>query len=197
MRACEEQNDRGETHLTPHRTGGMSFALSFQEVLLYSKWFSEDEQYYSLHTSSPIFGGLIGSLPLPQAPSTDTSSDSPVMKCSGLGVDWNAPTKMAEGLKTNPGEQEHSFKNVPAVLLAGSYIGSKCWPEKGVWNIEYRAPCKLYIWAREGEYNGGVDDSLKGLGWAREAAAGFQRSDGAALTLWSKHFTAGPHLSVL
>ena len=162
----------------------------FEELLLYSKWFSEDEQYYSLHTSDPIVGGLIGSLPLPKPPSTDTS-DSPVIKCSGLGVDWNAPTEMAEGLKSG----EHSFKNVPAVLRGGSYIGSKSWPQKGVWNIEYRAPCKLYIWALQGESNG-VDDSL-GVGWARENAEGFQRSDGAALTLWSKHFTAGPHCLAL
>ena len=80
---------------------------------------------------------------------------------------------------------------MPGVLLGGTYIGSKCWPSAGTWTIDYQAPCKLYVWAREGEYNAGVNDLLSAYVWAREAAEGFQRSDGAELHLWSRHFVEG------
>lgn len=77
---------------------------SREELLLYSKWFAEDEKYYMLHSSDPIVGGVIGTYPLPKTPKpSDGESDAPVTKCSGLGVDWNAPQKMAEGIQTNPG----------------------------------------------------------------------------------------------
>lgn len=157
-----------------------------KELLLFSKWFSEDEKYYMLHTSDPIVGGVLGTYPLPKAPKPETHrSNSWVTKCSGLGVEWNEPQKMAEGLQTNPGEQE-TFKNVPELLLNGSYIGSKSCPKAGEWQIEYQAPCKLYVWATA---NTGMDEL--NAGWAVEKAEGFQRSDGQGLKLWSKHFAKG------
>ncbi|CAK9011218.1 Calpain-15 (Small optic lobes homolog) [Durusdinium trenchii] len=171
------------------------------ELLLFSKWLEEDEKYYALHTSWPIVGGVIGTFPLPKPPPvTPGDGDNcfdPVTKCTGLDVEWNGPEKMAEGTQTNPGEKDHSFQNVPAVLIGGSYIGSKCWPKAGTWTIYYQAPCKLYVWARQGEYNGGVDELLQAAGgWAREKAEKFQRSDGSALSLWSKHFLDGETYSL-
>ena len=75
-----------------------------EELLLFSKWFSEDEKYYIMHTSAPIVGGALGTYPLPKPPKPETpSSSSWVTKCSGLGVEWNEPQEMAEGIQTNPG----------------------------------------------------------------------------------------------
>ncbi|CAJ1328154.1 unnamed protein product [Effrenium voratum] len=167
------------------------------ELLLFSKCFEEDEKYFIVHTSDPIVGGVIGTFPLPKPPPPDEGSQDPVTKCSGLGVDWNPPQKMAEGTQTNPGENDHTFKNVPAVLMDGTYIGSKCWPKEGTWTITYQVPCKLYVWARDGEYSGGVDELLKARGgWVREKVDGFQRSDGHALNLWSKRFIDGSEYSL-
>lgn len=154
--------------------------------------------------SSSFCGGLIGVYPLPKQPevlvsaacASMPSNDAPVTFCSGLEVEWNSPMKMEEGTQTNPGEEEHVFQNVPGVLLGGTYIGSKCWPSAGTWTIDYQAPCKLYVWAREGEYNAGVNDLLSADGWAREAAEGFQRSDGKELHLWSRHFMEGTSYSI-
>eukprot|EP00438_Fugacium_kawagutii_P021732 Skav236226 [mRNA] locus=scaffold132:191361:289207:+ [translate_table: standard] len=57
--------------------------------------------------------------------------------------------------------------------------------------IQFSVWLDRYIWAQD-EYNAGVDDLLKADAWACEKAEGFQRSDGKALSLWSKHFVTGP-----
>ena len=99
---------------------------------------------------------------------------------------------MAEGILLYP-DKDYTFENVPQVLLGGTYIGSHCWPKAGTWTIEYQAPVKLYVWATQGKYSGGVEDVLPADGWAVEAADGF--CGGAmALKLWSRHFTTGSSL---
>jgi len=177
---------------------------------LLSKYIEEEDRYTGRYEcfrtiSSYFCGGLVGTYPLPKepevmvsaaVPSVSEGADFPVTACSGLEIDWNPPTTMSEGTLTNPGEEELAFQNVPEVLLGGTYIGTKCWPSSGTWTIEYQAPCKLYVWARGDEYNAGVDELLSGDAWAREAADGFQRSDGPALHLWGRHFTTGSSYSI-
>jgi hypothetical protein len=94
-------------------------AACHEELLLFSKWFSEDEKYYMLHTSDPIVGGVLGTYPLPKAPKPETHrSNSWVTKCSGLGVEWSEPQKMAEGLQTNPGVDSSCSLEIATLRLA-------------------------------------------------------------------------------
>ena len=64
--------------------------------------------------------------------------------CSGLEIEWNQPQIMTEGTLTNPGDRDYVFENVPGCLAGGIYIGSRAWPKKGTWIIEYRPPTMLY-----------------------------------------------------
>lgn len=109
--------------------------------------------------------------------------------CSGLGVGWHPAKTLAEGELLYP-DKDYTFQNVPSFMLGGTYIGSKCWPKAGTWTIEYEAPATLYVWAAQGQFNGGVDEALGADGWVAEAAENF--CGGAiALNLWRRHFDKG------
>ncbi|CAK9025209.1 unnamed protein product [Durusdinium trenchii] len=124
----------------------------------------------------------------------DEDAGRPVTGCSGLFVDWHPARTMEEGIVLYP-EKDYTFQKVPAVLLGGTYIGSNCWPTAGTWTIEYQAPATLYVWAAQGQFNGGVDEALSADGWTAEAAEGF--CGGAlSLNLWSKHFDTGSSCSI-
>eukprot|EP00437_Effrenium_voratum_P004130 CAMPEP_0181423132 /NCGR_PEP_ID=MMETSP1110-20121109/13972_1 /TAXON_ID=174948 /ORGANISM="Symbiodinium sp., Strain CCMP421" /LENGTH=1183 /DNA_ID=CAMNT_0023546251 /DNA_START=81 /DNA_END=3632 /DNA_ORIENTATION=- len=119
---------------------------------------------------------------------------TPVTGCSGLSIGWHPARTMEEGMLLYP-EKDYTFKNIPDGLLGGTYIGSKCWPKAGTWTIEYKAPAMLYVWATQGQFNGGVDEALNADGWTAEAAEGF--CGGAlSLNLWSKQFTTGSSYSI-
>lgn len=165
-----------------------SFCGGALDLNLWSRQFSTGS-LYSIHLSEDtMIGGVVGTAPCMQLTSSP-SSNLVVKGCSGLGVDWHSAKPMEEGMLMYP-EKDYHFQNVPAVLLGASYVGSGCWPSGGSWTIEYQAPAKLYVWAQQGDYNGGVDAFLRGDGWAPEDAKGFSGGE-MALNLWSRSFTTG------
>ena len=157
---------------------------------LWSKQFDTGSTYSIEITADTMIGGVIGTSPCaPCVPARPPTSSAAVTDCSGLGVDWRPAQILEEGLLLYP-EKGYKFQNVPAPLLGGTYIGSHLWPMAGTWTIQYQAPAKIYVWAAKGEYNGGVDEALRGNGWVAEAAEGFS-GGGLDLNLWSRHFTTG------
>ena len=154
---------------------------------LWSKQFDTGSSYSIEVAGDTMVGGVIGTTPCVQL--TPAARSEAVGGCAGLGVDWHPGRTMSEGILLYP-DKDYKFENVPQVLLGGTYIGSHCWPKAGTWTIEYQAPVKLYVWATQGKYSGGLEDVLPADGWAVEAADGF--CGGAmALTLWSRRFTTG------
>ncbi|CAJ1452172.1 unnamed protein product [Effrenium voratum] len=132
--------------------------------------------------------------PVEDANDQDQDAGRTVTGCSGLFIDWYPARTMEEGIALYP-DKDYTFQNVPAVLLGGTYIGSKCWPTAGTWTIEYQAPATLFVWAAQGQFNGGADEALSADGWAAEAAEGF--CGGAlSLNLWSKRFPTGSSCSI-
>jgi len=141
---------------------------------------------YLIKTKELMVGGVISSQDCEVSCGAVTGS-------SGMGIGWNSPATVKEGVLSQPGQRAYTLQNVPAELIGGTYVGHKTWPSKsgGTWTISYTAPVTLYVWVIKEKHNAGIDAMLSNDGWAPVAAPGFQRSDGWALHVWKRHFATG------
>ncbi|CAJ1446644.1 unnamed protein product [Effrenium voratum] len=144
---------------------------------------------YLIKTTELMVGGVISKA----IPSACKVSCGAVAGSSGMGIPWNSPAIVKEGILSQPGQRGYTLQNVPAELIGGTYIGHQAWPSKsgGTWNITYQAPVILYVWVVKEKHNAGIDAMLSNDGWAPVAAPGFQRSDGWTLHVWKRYFGSG------
>lgn len=141
---------------------------------------------------------------LGESTSTQTSGYAgKLLRCSGLGVEWNSPVPVVEEMPAYPGQKPYNLEYVPDMLLGGSYIGCKVWPSAGTWTIEYEAPVKLYVWVST-MASGGVEDQLNADQWQKETVPRFQLGRGGSkvakggqkLNVWSREFLEGSSYSI-
>ena len=109
-----------------------------------------------------------------------------IIACSGLGVNWNAPVLMDEGVLLQPGDTTQKFQNVPSCLIGMSYFGHPINVSAGNWNIEFEPPLTLYVWVMDG-FCDSLEQVMPLQGWTLESAPGFQTDDGYKLHLLSKY----------